>query len=397
MVIPLLAMVAFSVDLGWLVTVQTELQNSADAAALAGTQKLMDPYVQWALPGVSATQQNQIRNQAIADAKAAAKQYAGFNQAGGVPLTLNDNDIEVGYTDQQGNYNPNPDLTVFPNTVAVTVRRDDLANGQVSLFFAPVLGTNAVPLSAYARAATFAGNVQSLKALPNTDAHILPVALDVNVWNQFYATGKSPDGNIYNSPLNGLPQLQVYPWGTNTPGSFGLLDTGPPANNVPAFRTWINDGQTPNDINYLLHNELLPVSPQAAKPWKCGPGLKSTLQIDFASQINVPVLIPIFQPVSTAPYVAATAQGQGATYAIIGFVGVKVTQATGSGSSMNISIQPAANVDPTAVIPNATPGGSTNSGLGGSSGGLSVGGINLLGGANSGTPPTTFTSPKLVQ
>ena len=51
-------------------------------------------------------------------------------------------------------------------------------------------------------------------------------------------------------------------------------------------------------------------------------------------------------------YVAATGNGQNATYAIVGFVGVTITQAAGSGSNMNISIQPSAIVDPTAVFSN---------------------------------------------
>ncbi len=67
-------------------------------------------------------------------------------------------------------------------------------------------------------------------------------------------------------------------------------------------------------------------------------------------------LIPLFQPVSPLPnYVAANNQGQSATYAIVGFVGVNVTQATSNGSNMVISIQPAAIVDPTAVILDASP------------------------------------------
>src|SRR5262249_60408596 len=168
---------------------------------------------------------------------------------------------------------------------------------------------------------------------------ILPVALDENVWKQFYSTGKSPgptgytDGSIvYGS--NGLPQLQVYPTSTGTPGSFGLVDTGVPSNNTPAFRSWIEDGSTPNDIQYLLDNELLPVSPSPPQPWKVGPGMKSTLQSNFADEIGQANLIPLFAPVSAPPnYVAATLQGQNATYSIVGFVGVTISEATGSGTN----------------------------------------------------------------
>jgi hypothetical protein len=53
--------------------------------------------------------------------------------------------------------------------------------------------------------------------------------------------------------------------------------------------------------------------------------------------------------------VAATGSGQNATYAIVGFVGVTITQATSSGSNMNISIQPSAIVDPTAAFSTISP------------------------------------------
>src|SRR5207249_4679199 len=111
-----------------------------------------------------------------------------------------------------------------------------------------------------------------------------------------------------------------------------------------------------------------PVSINSTKSWKAGPGLKDTLQDAFHSQINVPNLIPLFVPYNVPnnmdsnyasspqaknfgltknngdplPYTAASDQGQGATYAIAGFVGVTITQAEGNGSNMIISIQPCA-------------------------------------------------------
>jgi hypothetical protein len=81
--------------------------------------------------------------------------------------------------------------------------------------------------------------------------------------------------------------------------------------------------------------------------------------------MGVPNLIPLFVPVNPATigapspgnnYVAASGNGQNATYAIIGFAGVTVTQAIGTGNNnMTIAIQPAAVVDPTAVLVNVSP------------------------------------------
>jgi hypothetical protein len=161
-----------------------------------------------------------------------------------------------------------------------------------------------------------------------------------------------------------------------------------PANNVPAFRNWIDNGQTPNDINYLVNNGLVPVSETTPKNWKVGPGLSSTLVNNFNAQMGVANLIPLFIPTSApagwqgqsiGSYVAASGTGSNATYAIVGFVGVTISQADANGSNMNISIQPMAVVDPTAIIQNPKPVNTQASQFGSS------------------TLITTFISAKLTQ
>ena len=72
-------------------------------------------------------------------AKTYAKNFAGYNTAGGVrSLALNDADIEFGFTDASNNYTPAPTYAGFPNTVKVTMRLDSQANGSLKLFFAPL-------------------------------------------------------------------------------------------------------------------------------------------------------------------------------------------------------------------------------------------------------------------
>jgi hypothetical protein len=179
--------------------------------------------------------------------------------------------------------------------------------------------------------------------------------------------GKHDTGTIHLNATNGWPELHVYPNPGNAPGNFGLLDIGPPSNNIPAFRNWIDDGATPNDISYLLNNDLLPVSMQGPQWRKCGPGLKSRLSNAFQSVMWEPNLIPLFQAVqypdatNNYTYIPAANQGQGALYAIVGFVGITVSQATSNGANMDISIQPMASVDPTAVLTAATPAGTQTS------------------------------------
>src|SRR5262249_46229142 len=162
-------------------------------------------------------------------------------------------------------------------------RRDSLQNDPVSLFFGPVFNKSSQELTATARAVIYSGDVTSLKKISGVDAHILPVALDYHLWTTFTnATAADASKGITTGPNGGL-QPHVYPNDVNAPGSFGLVDVGPPANDAPAFRSWIDDGETPNDIQYLLDHNMLPVGPgyHESKLWKVGPGLKSTLLADF--------------------------------------------------------------------------------------------------------------------
>jgi Flp pilus assembly protein TadG len=392
LLVPLMGMLAFSIDLGYIALVKTDLQTAADAAALAGAEKLQDLFVQYLQAGMAGSQisQSSVLTRATTNTGTSdnpmftAQQFAGYNKAGNVSIAVRDQDVTFGFTDAQGVYHGYNGG--FPNSITVITRRDSIQNTPLSLFFAPIFGVTSKELTATATATIYSGDVTSLQVIPGVTgvgAHILPVALDVNIWNNFYTTnGQSPDGTIHLA-ANGLPQLYIYPNGpwalnpTNTPGSFGLIDVGPPNNSTPAFRSWIDTGQTPNDIRYLVNNNMVPVSmpggPYGPENWKVGPGLKSTLVDNFYDQLGVPNLVPLFIPVSapagwqslsTGPYVAASGNGQNASYAVVGFVGVKISQADGNGGNMNISIQPSAVVDPTAYVPNPRPVGTQVSQLG---------------------------------
>src|SRR5438445_3233162 len=130
LLIPLLAMLAFSIDAGWMVLTRTDLQNTADAAALAGAEKLQEMWVQYYSPGQ--VSQSTILTQAVTNSgpgspMATAEKFSALNKAGNVNITLLDQDVTFGFTDAQGHYT-SPYLGGFPNTIQVIVRRDGVAN-----------------------------------------------------------------------------------------------------------------------------------------------------------------------------------------------------------------------------------------------------------------------------
>jgi len=353
------ALMAFAIDVGWMYLTKAELQDAADSAALAGASQFAGGYVQYNLPG-QAPQQS-ILSTSESTASSFAQQFSAANSAGGVcSLTLNAADIQFGFTDSNGNYTT--PCSGYPNTIKVTVRRDSSANGPLELFLATVLGMSQTTMTATAAATATAGNISSFNPGLGLNSLLLPVTLDVNQWNQFMATGQSPDGNTYYGP-NGAPQLQVYPSPGNAPGNFGLICPGPPASSAPQFSNWITNGPSPSDLQYLLSNGLAGASWLSPEEWAGGPGLKSYLTSAFQGIIGEPRLLPVFEPVSTSPYQAASGSGSNSYYQVVGFVGVVITSVSGNGSNMNISVQPAAVEDPTAVYDYSTvaPLGTTSS------------------------------------
>ena len=118
MMVPLLGLVAFAIDAGWMALSRSGLQDAADAAALAGAQQLLgqatpsasgngsyvlqNGFTQYYMPGAGA-QQTMVVNAATAAAIQSAKDFATYHAAGAVDhLVLLDSDIEFGMTDAIG-------------------------------------------------------------------------------------------------------------------------------------------------------------------------------------------------------------------------------------------------------------------------------------------------------
>ena len=78
LMVVILGMVAFAVDIGYLSVVQKEMQNAADAAAMAGASQLLDRGALRGSPNQAAT------NSAV---RTEAQKFSALNKGGGVSLT----------------------------------------------------------------------------------------------------------------------------------------------------------------------------------------------------------------------------------------------------------------------------------------------------------------------
>lgn len=226
LMVPLIGLLAFSVDYGFLLYMRTDLQRSSDQAALAAVRDL--------LPDANGSQDlNQTRQ--------TVRSYTEMNQPSG--FTVQDSDIEIGRFDRNTVYNSVQLLnTGILDTTRVTVRRDSSANSSVSLYFARIFDRDHEDVTA-----TSTAILQPARYLgPGTP--ILPIALQQTTWNKLdfghhisvYGDGRIEDGA-----------------GKEIPGNWGTVDIGAAANSASDLRDQINEGLRQSDLNSLYQQGVI--------------------------------------------------------------------------------------------------------------------------------------------
>lgn len=346
----LIGFAALAIDVGMLCGAHTELQRTADAAALAGAAKLLDPS---RLTGTADA------TEAIEAARLAVQQVAARNPILNDRPTVNAGDITVGYLS-----NPNdltqPIATDDPslfNTVRVRVRRDEIANGPIRLWFAQLLGFRTTDLSASA-AATVKDGIVGFRVTPRTgNAGILPLALHVNTWRALLAHTLAATDNYSYDPQtgtvsagsDGIQELNLYPgaganqlppWGTSS-GNFGTVNIGPSNNSTAHLSSQIRYGVTAADLAY--YGGELKLGPDGTLLLNGDTGLSAGIKDDLESIKGTPRIIPLFSQV--------VMNGNNAMYTIVGFGGVRILNVdlTGAMQKKHVTIQPAFVIDDSAI------------------------------------------------
>lgn len=130
--IVLMAICVLAIDVGRLFVCKAELQNTVDAAALAGASQLTGL--------VSESEKALARQEAVA--------LAAANRVSGQPLTLTDSDIQFGhYNSATGEFVPE-DQSGVVDSIKVTGRRtSNSPEGPVNLFFGSLFGWNEVEIN----------------------------------------------------------------------------------------------------------------------------------------------------------------------------------------------------------------------------------------------------------
>jgi Flp pilus assembly protein TadG len=124
----LIGIIAFAVDIGYVLVAKTQVQNAADAAALAAGATMV-------------TDTN--------DSMTTGKQIGGMNKVGNKNVVLKDSDFVFGTWDTATRTFA-PSQNGLSNAVKVTARADDSTSGAVPLFFGAVFDQHSVNVKASA-------------------------------------------------------------------------------------------------------------------------------------------------------------------------------------------------------------------------------------------------------
>lgn len=145
LLLALIAITSLAVDIGYVMATRNELQNVADAGALAGARKLGTLYEELG-PG--------SQDGFVCDPGAivpVVQETGTLNVAAGENIGINAADVVIGRWDSMAR--TFAATLTEPNAVKVTARRDGSANGPITTFFAQVINIPTVPLAAEAIAA----------------------------------------------------------------------------------------------------------------------------------------------------------------------------------------------------------------------------------------------------
>lgn len=303
LLVPLLGLLAFSVDYGFILFVKTDLQRVADQAAVASVRDLMP---------------DQFGNQDVERVRDRIREYVQMNL--GSDFGVVDSDIEIGRFDPATIYGSIQLLdTGILDTVRVTLRRNNFANSSVSLYFARLFGDDEADVSAQATAV-----LQRARYLgPGTS--VFPFSIERRAWNSL---GQGETALIYGS---GRIENED---GELIPGNWGTLDIGPRSNSSSALSEQILNGLSQNDLNSLHSQGAIPtpdyIDGAADIELNGETGLSAGLKHAVSDVEGNMRVAPIFKKTSSF--------GGSLMYEVVGWTAIEVVN-SGWNGSRNSSIE----------------------------------------------------------
>lgn len=343
MVLPVLTGgLALSVDLAVIVTARAQLRTVADAAALAGANRLALPLAA-GLPVAAGD---------VAAAQAAAVVAAAANNVLQTPSTLYLNpyntdtgteDVVVGYIDPNDpsrRFTTDYSKSILFNAVKVNARRDAVHNGVIPAFFSRILGFQGALAVQSSTAMTQPLGLASLNG--SIGVNLLPIVLDLPTYNGMVA-GTTTDQYTYNASNNtvtsgpdGITESLLYPVASGSPGNWGTLKVGVNNNSTSTLNSQIVDGISPSQMA-TYPGGIIQLNPSTGTlVFSANPGISAGIKSSLDQIIGNPVILPIYDP-----SYGTGGGGNNATYTVVKFAQVRLLATNFQGGNKYVIVQPA--------------------------------------------------------
>jgi hypothetical protein len=324
LMIVMIGILAFAVDFGVLETARTEIQRTADAAAMAGGWALLNDNRLKGPEELAAVEQ---------EARNTVAEYCRLNQV----------------------FKATPTITYLSiGTNSVTVR---LQQNTIPLFFGKIFNWSNGRTSAEAVAEFRDGVTGFRPPQPGYNSSLMPFAVKLSdwlaVWNGTAGMDNfqvDPQTGAVSSGADGLHELLMYPdrisglSGNTISGNFGTVDIGSTGNSTADLRRQVLEGPSAWDFSYYEGNEL-----------KLGPD--GTLRLNGDTGVSSGMELAIEQTIGAGPrtiflYESVSNPGNTAQFVIVGFAGVRVLDCRFDGVHKYIYVQPAVVSDGSAFANN---------------------------------------------
>ena len=352
---------ALAVDVGLLYAVRGDLQNAADAAALAGVSAYFSD---------AGLAQDTHRLASIVETR--TQEYAACNKSfRSGPIHIDVADISLAaydFADRTQSFSV-AGSERFNAVQATTRRSKDSPNGAVAFIFASILGMKEGAVTASATAAMddrFAGYQYEA----NRGPALLPFTVHIDIYEDLSANG--PDAYAYDDgPLqagDGISEVKLFPWkesgggsssttstdNSDGAGNFGVLDFG--SGGASAVGDQIRNGISTADLQAAIGTTDVTYVTDYGEPTTYAmsgqTGAMSSMGDDLEARVGDVIGFFVHDQV--------TDPGTNASFRNIGirFGRIMHVDLSGSVSERALVIQPTAySSDAVSISPNARPTG----------------------------------------
>lgn len=208
----LLGFASLAIDIGHGYAIKAKLQNTADAASLAGAAALFSDELVLKVYDPTPDILDQVKTYTLKNAKT---YHLEVNDSG-TPVEACDDDIIIGHITDPTDMNEAVDTTNSEiNAIDVTLRRDQDCNGPVSTFFAGLLGLHEMNISARA-IAYYDDRFAGFFPPPTVPGPLLPFTISRAFYEQQLLEGKddlswNPLTQSVDSGGDGITEIWIYP------------------------------------------------------------------------------------------------------------------------------------------------------------------------------------------